>query len=151
MPGSLIEKLRPALALVLLAACALPARGAAASPGPVSARFDLGICNGRFAICAASTCRRSDQKLNGREAAECECPVLEGLSLANLAAIPNSSCDPPAGQIYSLYSTCEPANVATSLMQCPAGSYAQCWNALCSYTEGARIARCLCPSSTVPS
>lgn len=143
MPRPSLLKLRLAGALLALALPATAVRGAAAAPPQVTARFDIGLCNGRYAICAAASCRRTTQSVDGKAAAECDCPVLEGLALANMAVI--QSCEAPAGMVYSLYSTCEPADVAESLMQCPAGSYAQCWNALCSYADGARSARCVCP------
>ena len=144
MCNLMVKRISSVVLFFLLAVLALSSPGIAEAASPSGAgKIDLGVCAGKFAICATATCRRINQKVDGKEAAECECPVLNGLSLANMDAI--QTCTPPAGKIYSLYSSCEPADSGENLMQCPAGSYAQCWNALCSYEEGARVARCICP------
>lgn len=142
MRKSTLREVWFAVALFLLF---IPAGAAEAASSHRPGKIELGVCPGKFAICAAATCRRTDQKVDGKQAAECECPVLNGLALANMAAIQQSCKPQQANTIYSLYSTCEPADVDATLMQCPKGSYAQCWNARCSYEEGARVAKCICP------
>jgi hypothetical protein len=82
--------------------------------------YDFQICNGYFALCAASTCKPNPgQTITIRTAAggtatfpeaDCTCPVILGQSIANLAGgNMEGSCEPPpsppgpGGQIWSTY------------------------------------------------
>ena len=79
----------------------------------VAAGHDFTICQGRFALCAASTCKATGKtiKVNvigGGTATfpqyDCTCPILTGPSIADLAGgNMQGSCTPPPGQIWSLY------------------------------------------------
>ena len=74
---------------------------------------DFQICDGRFALCAASTCTPTGKtiKVNvigGGTASfpqyNCTCPILHGPAIADLAGgNMKGSCAAPAGQIWSLY------------------------------------------------
>src|SRR5690242_13452136 len=76
--------------------------------------YDFQICNGYFALCAASTCTPTGNQISVKTAtggtatfpeADCTCPVLLGPSIANLAGgNMQGSCEPPGpGQIWSTY------------------------------------------------
>ena len=69
---------------------------------------DLMICNGEYALCAASGSTPTGKRImvKGKEFAEgmAVCPVLTGRSIAN-PALMNNSCDAPAGKVWSLFST----------------------------------------------
>jgi hypothetical protein len=83
---------------------------------PVGAQefYDFQICSGYFALCAASTCTTTTNKITVRTATggtavfpelDCTCPVILGKSIANLAGgNMQGSCEPPGpGQIWSSY------------------------------------------------
>jgi len=71
----------------------------------------LTICQGKFALCAASTCTKTGKTIttnNGVTYPEvvCKCPVLEGPSIADLSAgVMKGSCsvDDPNTQVWSLF------------------------------------------------
>ena len=79
----------------------------------VAAGHDFTICEGRFALCAASTCKATGKNItvnvtSGGTATfpeyDCTCPILDGPSLADLTGgNMQGSCTPPPGQIWSLY------------------------------------------------
>ena len=88
-----------------------PPAAQAGAPGEI---FDFQICNGYFALCAASTCTPTGNQITyrtsaGRTAmaqeADCTCPVILGSSIANLAGgNMQGSCMPPGpGQLWSSY------------------------------------------------
>ena len=87
-----------------------------ASPGQAQEVYDFQFCRGYFALCAASTCTpKPGQTITVRTAtggtavfpaADCTCPVILGVSIANLAGgNMQGSCEPPpgSGQIWSTY------------------------------------------------
>ena len=79
----------------------------------VAAGHDFTICQGRFALCAASTCKATGKNITvnvtgGGTATfpeyDCTCPIFDGPSLADLTGGNMlGSCTPPPGQIWSLY------------------------------------------------
>jgi hypothetical protein len=79
----------------------------------VAADHDFTICHGRFALCAASTCKATGKNITvnvtgGGTATfpeyDCTCPILDGPSIADLTGgNMQGSCTPPPGQIWSLY------------------------------------------------
>ncbi|MGE3782541.1 MAG: hypothetical protein AB7H71_07355 [Alphaproteobacteria bacterium] len=88
--------------------------GLALPSGPaVAAGHDFTICQGRFALCAASTCKPTGKTItvnvtSGGTAPfpeyDCTCPIVDGPALADLAGgNMQGSCTPPPGQIWSLY------------------------------------------------
>ena len=83
----------------------------AGGPGEI---FDFKICQGYFALCAASTCTPTVNQITIRTAAgstataqeaDCTCPVILGPSIANLAGgNMQGACQPPGpGQLWSSY------------------------------------------------
>ena len=68
----------------------------------------LMICNGEYALCAASGSTPTGKVIlvKGKTFQEgmAVCPILKGRSIAN-AELMNSSCDAPAGKVWSLFST----------------------------------------------
>jgi hypothetical protein len=79
----------------------------------VAAGHDFTICQGPFALCAASTCKATGNSItvnvtSGGTAPfpeyECTCPIVDGPALADLAGgNMQGSCTPQKGQIWSLY------------------------------------------------
>ena len=74
---------------------------------------DFTICEGDFALCAASTCQPTGGSITvnviGGETAsfpeyKCTCPILDGPAIADLNdGNMHGSCTPPHGQIWSTY------------------------------------------------
>jgi hypothetical protein len=100
--------------LFSLGAMVLVFAPSAARPQSAQDTYDFQICNGYFALCAASTCTPTMRPITIRTAAggtrvfqeaDCTCPVLFGQSIANLAGgNMQGSCQPPGpGQIWSSY------------------------------------------------
>ena len=90
-----------------------------ASPGQAQEVYDFQFCRGYFALCAASTCTpKPGQTITVRtatggtavfSAADCTCPVILGVSIANLAGgNMQGSCEPPADQPGTIWSTFQP-------------------------------------------
>ena len=90
-------------------------------PVTVSAA-DLMICNGEYALCAASGSTPTGKTITvkGKVFAEgmAVCPVLKGRSVANGALMKNS-CDAPPGKVWSLFSTVTEAPQAPSWAVAP--------------------------------
>ena len=86
------------------------------------AAADLMICNGEYALCAASGSTPTGKKIMVKGQAFQEgmaiCPVLTGRSIAN-PALMNNSCDAPAGKVWSLFSTVSEAPQAPSWAVAP--------------------------------
>jgi hypothetical protein len=89
-----------------------------ASPGQAQEVYDFQFCRGYFALCAASTCTpKPGQTITVRTAtggtavfpaADCTCPVILGVSIANLAGgNMQGSCEPP-DQPGTIWSTFQP-------------------------------------------
>jgi len=83
---------------------------------------DLMICNGEYALCAASGSTPTGKKIMVKGQAFQEgmavCPVLTGRSIAN-SALMNNSCDAPPGKVWSLFSTVSEAPQAPSWAVAP--------------------------------
>ena len=83
---------------------------------------ELMICNGEYALCAASGSTPTGKMImvKGKEFAEgmAVCPVLTGRSIANGALMKNS-CDAPAGKVWSLFSTVSEAPQAPTWAVAP--------------------------------
>jgi hypothetical protein len=123
----------------------------------------LTICQGKFALCAASTCTKTGKTIttnNGVTYPEvvCKCPVLEGPSIADLSAgVMKGSCsvDDPTTQVWSLFAPRlvegfhypqEANNFARTplsatkakIQSCP-GAIAEgstnCWGMMCKYDK----------------
>jgi hypothetical protein len=103
---------RQHLARLLLAGLAVVGLGAQSGRASDSGH-EFRICEGPFALCAASTCTATGRHIvvnvtGGGKAVfpeyDCTCPVFRGSSVADLAGgNMQGSCTPPPGQIWSLY------------------------------------------------
>ena len=86
------------------------------------AAADLMICNGEYALCAASGSTPTGKKIMVKGQAFAEgmavCPVLTGRSIAN-PALMNNSCDAPPGKVWSLFSTVSEAPQAPTWAVAP--------------------------------
>jgi len=73
-----------------------------------AAAAELMICNGEYALCAASGSTPTGKMITvkGKKFAEgmAVCPILKGRSIAN-GELMNKSCAAPAGKVWSLFST----------------------------------------------
>ena len=86
--------------------------------------IELGMCHGAYALCAASSTEPTGKTIlvNGVTFAEgvSVCPVLHGISIANLALM-NGSCETPKkGMVWSLFSTIKAYPQAPSWAVAPA-------------------------------
>ena len=83
---------------------------------------DLMICNGEYALCAASGSTPTGKTITVKGKVFQEgmaiCPVLTGRSVAN-PALMNNSCDAPPGKVWSLFSTVSEAPQAPSWAVAP--------------------------------
>ena len=79
----------------------------------LAAASDYQICNGQFALCAASSATLTGKTISVRTAtgtaqfpeAVAVCPVLTGKAIADVAGgNMRGSCDAPAGKVWSLFS-----------------------------------------------
>jgi len=135
-------------------------------PVSVSAA-DLMICNGEYALCAASGSTPTGKKImvKGKEFAEgmAVCPVLTGRSVAN-GALMNNSCDAPAGKVWSLFSTVTEAPQAPTWAVAPlvhrtfvlskTEGMSNMWSFICDKqtkkTNGVQLASCYGPINESP-
>ena len=135
-------------------------------PFSVSAA-DLMICNGEYALCAASGSTPTGKKImvKGKEFAEgmAVCPVLTGRSIAN-PALMNNSCDAPAGKVWSLFSTVSEAPQAPTWAVAPlvhrtfvlskTEGMSNMWSFICvkqtKLVNGAQLASCYGPINESP-
>ena len=137
-------------------------------PFSVSAA-NLMICNGEFALCAASASNPTGKtiRVDGKEFQEgmAVCPVLTGKAVAN-ADLMKGSCKAPPGKVWSLFST------VTAYPQAPSwtvvtmtprtftttteagGGMSNQWSFLCAKqvkkTNGVTLANCYGPINESP-
>ena len=135
-------------------------------PFSVSAA-DLMICNGEYALCAASGSTPTGKRITvkGKEFAEgmAVCPVLTGRSIAN-PALMNNSCNAPPGKVWSLFSTVSEAPQAPTWAVAPlvhrtfvlskTEGMSNQWSFLCDKqakkTNGVQLAYCYGPINESP-
>ncbi len=128
---------------------------------------ELMICNGEYALCAASGSTPTGKKImvKGKEFAEgmAVCPVLTGRSVAN-GALMNKSCDAPPGKVWSLFSTVTEAPQAPTWAVAPlvhrtfvlskTEGMSNMWSFICDKqtkkTNGAQLASCYGPINESP-
>jgi len=129
---------------------------------------DLMMCNGEYALCAASGSTPTGKKITvmGKVFAEgmAVCPVLKGRSIAN-GALMNNSCDAPAGKVWSLFSTVTEAPQAPSWAVAPlvprsfilskTEGMSNQWSFLCDkqakLVNGVQLASCYGPINESPA
>ena len=128
----------------------------------------LSICKGEYALCAASPTKAIPGKkvtINGLEfdAGVAVCPVLKGLSIANLSLM-NGSCKAPEGKVWSLFAPLKsypqaptwetvPAVIRTFTTTSDSGM-SNMWSMICekqkSKTNGVQLADCYGPLNESP-
>ena len=131
----------------------------------------LEICDGKFALCAASTCVPTGKTITvqGKEypEASCQCPVLEGKALADVdGGNMQGTCDTKdKAQVWRLFSykaflpqqmndwSKSPAKQKTRVQECGSelnlgADTVNCFSMSCEITKdinGTEIASCSCP------
>ena len=87
-----------------------------------AAAADIMLCNGEYALCAASGSTPTGKMITvkGKKFQEgmAVCPVLKGQSVANGALMKNS-CDAPPGKVWSLFSNVSEAPQAPTWAVAP--------------------------------
>jgi hypothetical protein len=170
--GNTWSKVVFGLTTVLLVFAPLTARpGGAAEAAPGRNPLDLTVCSGYFALCAASTCTPTGNKIAVNtitgdtrkfDEADCTCPVVLGESLADLAGgNMQGSCEPPGpGQLWSEYQIRLgipqaitnwvphlPEDLAGPPQTCSGNQYAQCYSMACDdehYINNVPVVTCHC-------
>jgi len=131
----------------------------------------LQMCEGQFALCAASTCTPTGRTITvkGKTYPEaiCECPVLNGKALADVngGTMQGSCASTHKGQVWSLFSYraflpqkmndwgTTPREQKTRVQECSAelnlgAQTVNCFSMSCEITStanGTQIASCSCP------
>ena len=160
------------LLLIVLASIALSSCGTTKTQ-----ESELTLCKGKFALCAASTCRPTGRTMTTNDGntypeMSCTCPVLDGYSIADLTmGVMQGTCavDDPNTQVWSLFAprifypqeasdfvqTPKSATKAT-VQSCPgelAPESVNCFGMMCTYdtdlTNGTQTATCTCPSRQI--
>lgn len=134
---------------------------------------ELTVCSGKYALCAASTCKPTGKTITTNDSktykeVACKCPVLNGKSIADTSAgVMKGTCDvtDPTTQVWSLFAprfhypqeannfVTTPKSATRAKVQTCSGSVAQgsanCWGMICKYdknpTNGTVTATCACP------
>jgi hypothetical protein len=134
-------------------------------PVTVSAA-DLMICNGEYALCAASGSTPTGKTITVKgkvfQEGMAVCPVLKGRSVANGALMKNS-CDAPPGKVWSLFSTVTEAPQAPSWAVAPlvhrtfvlskTEGMSNMWSFICDkqkLVNGVQLASCYGPINESP-
>jgi hypothetical protein len=128
---------------------------------------DLMICNGEYALCAASGSTPTGKTITVKgkvfQEGMAVCPVLTGRSVAN-PSLMNNSCDAPPGKVWSLFSTVSEAPQAPSWAVAPlvqrtftlskTEGMSNQWSFLCDKqakkTNGVQLASCYGPINESP-
>jgi len=130
---------------------------------------DLMICDGEFALCAASASVPTGKsiRVDGKEFQEgmAVCPVLTGKAVAN-GKLMQGSCKAPAGKVWSLFSTVTEYPQAPSWAVVPmtprsfvtstdaGGGMSNQWSFLCDKqakkVNGVQLANCYGPINESP-
>ena len=131
---------------------------------------EITLCDGKYALCAASTCRLTGKKITTNDGktwpeVSCTCPILEGKAIADLTGgNMKGSCAAPTGQVWSLFApkvyypqeasnfvTTPKSDTRASVQAC-SGQFAQgstnCWSMICDIGKtinGSPTANCKCP------
>ena len=83
---------------------------------------DLMVCNGEYALCAASGSTPTGKTITVKgkvfQEGMAVCPVLTGRSVAN-GALMNNTCNAPPGKVWSLFSTVSEAPQAPTWAVAP--------------------------------
>ena len=129
----------------------------------------LGMCHGAYALCAASSTEPTGETIyvNGVAFAEgvAVCPVMHGVSIANLALM-NGSCEAPKGKVWSLFAPLKSYPQAPTWAVTPAvirtfvttagvgGGMSNMWSFLCTVrpkrVNGVTLSDCKGPMNESP-
>lgn len=139
-----------------------------------SSNQQLTICNGKFALCAASTCTPTGNMIkvnNGTEYPEvvCKCPILEGGALADLSAgnMQGSCAQTDENHVWSLFAprlyypqeasgfSKKPKDMRAKIQKCDKSlnqgyNASNCFSFNCEIGKDG-IAICKCPMGQVPA
>ena len=139
---------------------------------------DISMCSGRFALCAASTCKPTGGTITSNDGqvwpeVSCTCPVLKGKAIADLTGgNMQGSCTAPMVDgkrgVWSLFAPVfnypqeasnfvqEPKSAMdVKIQRCSgadAGGSTNCWSYSCSYASkinGTQTATCKCPINQI--
>jgi hypothetical protein len=142
---------------------------------PAAYATSIQICPQKFALCAASTCKPTGKKITVEglpyDEVSCECPVLDGPSIANTDLM-NGSCANPPGRdtIWSLFAPktqypqamagwdVAPAKFQTCSGAANPNGTTNCWSFACDHVRRIKsahgkmvtIADCHCPLNEDP-
>ena len=132
-----------------------------------AAAADIMLCNGEYALCAASGSTPTGKMITvkGKKFQEgmAVCPVLKGQSVAN-GALMNNSCDAPPGKVWSLFSNVSEAPQAPTWAVAPLvhrtftlakdSGMSNQWSFLCDkqakLVNGVQLASCYGPINESP-
>ena len=132
-----------------------------------AAASEIILCNGEYALCAASGSTPTGKMITvkGKKFQEgmAVCPVLKGQSVAN-GALMNNSCDAPPGKVWSLFSNVSEAPQAPTWAVAPLvhrtftlakdSGMSNQWSFLCDkqakLVNGVQLASCYGPINESP-
>lgn len=130
----------------------------------------IALCDGDYALCAASTCTRTGKTITTNDGqvwpeVVCTCPILKGKAIADLTGgNMKGSCAAPSGQVWSLFApkvfypqeasnfVTTPKSATKASVQACSGKFApgstNCWSMICNIGKtinGSPTAECKCP------
>jgi hypothetical protein len=132
-----------------------------------AAAAEIMLCNGEYALCAASGSTPTGKMITVKGKAFAEgmavCPILKGRSIAN-GELMNNSCDAPSGKVWSLFSTVSEAPQAPTWAVAPLvhrtftlakdSGMSNQWSFLCDKqvkpVNGVQLASCYGPINESP-
>ena len=173
-----MKKILVAVAGVAVVAAAIYAFSTMKNSGTTKAESKttsgLTVCDGQYALCAASTCKPTNKMITGNNGVaypevECRCPILKGRAIADTAAGNMAgSCTPTDGQhVWSLFApklyypqeasnfSNRPKDMKATVQKCDASlnlgaKSSNCFSWNCKIGNDG-IAVCSCPTGQVPA
>ena len=162
-----------ALLFVLLVSLVGCTKNTASDKAEAKTTSGLTVCDGKYALCAASTCKPTGKMITGNNGTpypevECRCPILEGHAIADTAAGNMAgSCAPTDSQhVWSLFApklyypqeasnfSNRPKDMKATVQKCDASlnlgaESSNCFSWNCKIGADG-IAICSCPTGQVP-
>ena len=135
---------------------------------------DITVCDGQYALCAASTCKPTNKTITGNNGVaypevECRCPILKGRAIADTAAgnMQGSCAATDSKHVWSLFApkliypqeasnfSKKPKDMKASIQKCDASlnlgaKSSNCFSWNCTIGSDG-IALCSCPTGQVPA
>jgi hypothetical protein len=129
---------------------------------------NLQVCDGKYALCAASTCTPTGKTMtvggNTFPEMKCECPILKGTALADVTGgnMQGSCASANKDEVWSLFSVTDslpqeknnwsrkPADMAAQYQVCKHNAFTNCFSFSCRKVKdkhGVEIAVCTCPQN----